>query len=209
MRARYYSRMSLFAIPPRPARKALPHPGHDRARRSAEARRQGRDQPVGGRAGFRYAGAHSRGRHRRDQGGPHPLHQFRRRAGTEGRHHRQVPARQRPHLRAQPDPGFHRRQADAVQPVHGRDQSGRRSDHSRAVLGVVSGHGAAGRRPAGHAHRQRRTGLQDHAAPAGGGDHAEDPAGAVQQPEQPHRRRLHPRRARGAGRSAAASTRAC
>ena len=64
-------------------------------------------------------------------------------------------------LPAQPDPGVHRRQADPVQPVHGRARSGRRGHHPRAVLGFLSGHGDAGRRTARDARCGCGRGLQD------------------------------------------------
>ena len=45
--------------------------------------------------------------------------------------------------------GRHRRQAGALQRLHGDAQSGRRGDHPGAVLGELSRHGAARRRRAG------------------------------------------------------------
>ncbi len=65
-------------------------------------------------------------------------------------------------------------------------------DHPGALLGVLSRHGAAGRRHSGHAHGGPGPGLQDYAHAAGRGDHAARPAAVpAQQPEQPDRRRLH------------------
>jgi hypothetical protein len=45
--------------------------------------------------------------------------------------------------------------------------------------------------------------LQDHPGAAGSGHYRQDPAGRAQQPLQPHRRGLHPRRTPGPGRGAA------
>ncbi len=56
----------------------------------------------------------------------------------------------RPHLRAQPDPGVLRRQADLFQCLRRAARSGRRMRDPGALLGVVSRHGAAGRRRARH-----------------------------------------------------------
>ena len=52
--------------------------------------------------------------------GLHALHQCRRHQRAQGRHHRQVQARQWHQLRARADPGQQRRQADHLQPLHGR-----------------------------------------------------------------------------------------
>ena len=68
---------------------------------------------------------------------------------AEGGDHRQVPARERPDLQAEPDHRRHRRQAGALQRADGDHQSGRRGHHPRALLGELSGNGGAGRRRAG------------------------------------------------------------
>ena len=91
----------------------------------------------------------------------HQVHPGGRHAQPQGRRHRQVPARQRLGLHAQTDPGVLRRQAELLQSGAGHHQPGRRSHHPRALLGVLSGHRAAGRRHAGHRRRRHRTGLQD------------------------------------------------
>ena len=68
---------------------------------------------------------------------------------AEGGDHRQIPARERPDLYAEPDHRRHRRQAGALQRADGDHQSGRRGHHSRAVLGELSGNGGAGGRRTG------------------------------------------------------------
>ena len=75
-----------------------------------------------------------------------------------------------------------------------------------AVLGVVSGHGDAGRRRARHAVCGRGPGLQDHAGAARSGDHAEDAAVHSEQPEQSDRRGVHTRGVACARRCAHASS---
>jgi aspartate aminotransferase len=101
-------------------------------------------------------------------------------------------------VRAQPDPRLERRQADHLQPVHGRARPGRRGDHPVAVLGVVSGHGHARRRPAGDARRHRRAGLQDHAAQLEAAI-TPDPAAAAEHAVQPDRCRVHAAELRALG----------
>ena len=58
----------------------------------------------------------------------------------------EVQARERSRLQAVADHHRHRRQAGAVQRLHGDAQSGRRGDHPGALLGELSRHGAARRR---------------------------------------------------------------
>ena len=62
---------------------------------------------------------------------------------------RQVQARERARLCLAEHDRRHRRQADPVQCLSGDPQSGRRSPHSGALLGELSGHGADRRRHAG------------------------------------------------------------
>ena len=54
----------------------------------------------------------------------------------------------------------HRRQAGAVQRADRHHQSGRRGDHPGALLGELSGHGAARRRHAGRSSRTMETGFK-------------------------------------------------
>ena len=62
----------------------------------------------------------------------------------------EVRSRQRPDLQAEPDRRQQRREAFLLQ-RHPRDlPAGRRSDHPRALLGQLSGHGATRRGRAGH-----------------------------------------------------------
>ncbi len=67
----------------------------------------------------------------------------------------QVQARERPRLQADADHRRHRRQAGALQRADGDAQPRRRGHHPGALLGELSGHGAARRRQAGR--RWRRT----------------------------------------------------
>ena len=80
-----------------------------------KARRQGRASAWRRASRISIRRSTSGGRHRGDPQGGTPV--TRRSDGTpepQERHHRQVPARQRLQLRAQADPGFQRRQADAA-----------------------------------------------------------------------------------------------
>ena len=63
-------------------------------------------------------------------------------------------------LQAVADHRRHRRQAGDLQRPGRHPQSGRRGDHPRALLGQLSGHGAAGRRRAGARSRPRGERLQ-------------------------------------------------
>ena len=101
-------------------------------------------------------------------------------------------------LQAEPDLGRRRQQARALQRADGDAQSGRRGDHPRAVLGELSGDGAARRRRAGRSEDHRRVGLQADRGRARARDHAQDQVADPQLAVQPDRRRLYARRAEGA-----------
>ena len=75
----------------------------------------------------------------------------------------QVQARERARLQAEPDHRRHRRQAGALQRLHGDAQSGRRGGDPGALLGELSGDGAARRRRAGGGDDHDGVGLQDDA----------------------------------------------
>ena len=114
------------------------------------------------RAGFRHARQHQAGG---DQGDPGrqgvEIHAGRRARRAEGSGGAQVQARERPRLQDLADHGRRRRQAGALQRVHGDAQSRRRGDHPGAVLGELSRHGAARRRHAGAGRRHHGERLQD------------------------------------------------
>ena len=96
----------------------------------------------------------------------------------------------------------HGRQADPLQRLPRHAEQGRRGHHSRAVLGELSGHGAAQRRRAGDRADAARGRLQAEARGAREGDHA---AHQVDHPElavEPVGRRLYARRTQGVDRRA-------
>ncbi len=74
--------------------------------------------------------------------------------------HRQVPARERPDLQAEPGHRRHGRQAGALQRADGDHQSRRRGDHSGALLGQLSRDGCAGRWRTGAGDLHRGVRLQ-------------------------------------------------
>ena len=94
--------------------------------------------------------------------------------------------------------GLGRREALAVQPVHGADRSGRRGPDPRAVLGQLSRDGDARRRQAGDPADHGRGRLRGHRRASRRRVHAEDPRDRAQQPVEPDRRGLHARADRGA-----------
>ena len=85
------------------------------------------------------------------------IHAGRRHARAEEGGGRQVQARERARLRAEPDHRQHRRQAGALQRLHGDAQRRRRGHHPRALLGLLSRDRDARRGHAGHAVNARRT----------------------------------------------------
>ncbi len=196
-------RKYLGTLQARTGHQALPHSRCHRARGQTESRRQGHHRTGRGRTGFRHAAAHQGRGDRRDQQGLHQVHRSGRHAVAESRGDREVQARQRAGLHREADPGLMRRQAEFLQPRAGGDQSRRRGDHSRALLGVVSGHRADRGRQAGDRAGGHRAGFQDDARATGSGDHAQDQDGGDQQPEQSFRRGVH------AGRPARRWARCC
>ena len=161
-----------------------------------------RHRPRRRRAGFRHARQHQAGGDPRHRGRQDQVHRCRRHSRAEGGDHRQVPARERPDLQAEPDHRRHRRQAGALQRADGDPQSRRRGDHPGAVLGELSGNGGAGRRRAGAGRVPGGERLQAAARRSGKGDHAEDQVDHPQLAVEPDRRRLYARRAEGDDRRA-------
>ena len=81
--------------------------------------------------------------------------------------------------KAEPGHGRHRRQAGALQRLHGDAEPRRRGDHPGALLGELSRHGAARRRRAGRSRDHDGERLQDDGAAARARDHAEDQMGTA------------------------------
>ena len=180
--------------------RAVADAGGRRQGESAQSRRQRRLRFRRGRAGFRHAEIHQ-GRLR--EGARRRENEIRADAGHSsaaqgdcgGLRFARVP---------QPDGGEHRaqpRRENVLLSQHRRDdQPGRRGDHSRAVLGELSGNGQArGRRSQVH-FRGRYLRLQSHARAASRGDHAEDAPVHPDFAVQPHGNGLHARGNGGARR---------
>ena len=129
-------------------------------------------------------------RARRDQ-----VHRGRRHAGAQAGDRRQVQARERARLPRRRDHRRHRRQAGALQRPDGDARPGRRGGHPGALLGLLSRHGAAGRRHAGVRPLPRADRLQAAARGSRRGDHAAHQVGDPELAQQPDRRRLHRGRA--------------
>ena len=87
--------MSFICFATRPARQALAHARRHRARRPAQSRRQGLIGLGAGEPDFDTPAHIAAGRRRCDPEWLHALHQCRGHQRTQGRHHRQVQARQR------------------------------------------------------------------------------------------------------------------
>ena len=110
----------------------------------------------------------------------------RRHRRAQGRHHREVQARQRDRLRAQSRSWYRR---GAKQTIYNLCMAVL-DPGDEAVIPApywvsLSRHGAARRRHAGHAVCAGLAGLQDHAAPARSGHHAEDASVPAEQPGNP------------------------
>ena len=91
------------------------------------------------------------------------IHHGRRHRRAEGSDRQEVQARERPRLQARADHGRRRRQAGALQRLHGDAEPGRRGDHPGALLGELSRHGAARGRHAGRGRHRHGDRLQDDA----------------------------------------------
>ena len=155
------------------------------------------------RAGLRHARQHQAGGDQGDRERTRvEIHQCRRHRRTQGCRCQEVQARERSRLQAVADHHRHRRQAGAVQRVYLDAQSGRRGDHSGALLGELSRHGAARRRNAGGGRDQHGVRLQDDRATAGARHHAENQMGAAELAVEPVGRGLYARRVEGADRRA-------
>ena len=172
------------------AHQAVGHHRGDRQGARAQSGRPRRDRARGRGAGLRHARQHQA---RRDQGDPGrqgvEIHRGRRHSGAQGRDRAQVQARERPRLQAEPDHRRHRRQAGALQRVHGDARSRRRGDHPGALLGELSRHGDARGRRAGERADHARVGLQDDAARRSSGRSRRRPSGCCST-----RRRTRPAR---------------
>ena len=105
----------------RSARQALAHARRHRARRATQGRRQGHHRPRRRRAGFRHAGAHRGGRRRGDpQAASRATRTSTASTSSRTRSSRSSSATTASSYDARADPGVDRRQADYLQPLHGR-----------------------------------------------------------------------------------------
>ena len=143
---------------------------------------------------------------RRARAQRHEVHARRRLAAPQGGHRHEARARQRPALLAGAGARLDGREAVLLQRVPRPARPRRRGDRRRAVLGVVSRHGAARGRGARDRRDERRARLQDHGRAARGRADAEDAALDLEQPVQSDRRRLLGRGAARARRGVARSS---
>ena len=186
----------------RPARQALPHRrAHRRASRSSRPKaRTSSASASASRISTRPSTSRMPASTR--SATAHALHAGRGHGRAEGRDHRQVRARQRPRLRARADPGLDAAPSRPSSTCAAPARSRRRGGHPRAVLGVVSRHGAARRRRARDPYAGAEQGYKITPAQL---EAAITPKTRLVDPEQPVQsdwRRVHARRAARARRRA-------
>ena len=156
----------------RPAHQAVAqHLGRRSRERTAPAGQIHR-QPGRRRAGLRHAAAHPPGRRRGDREGRDPLHADGRHSGAAPGHRGEARARERTGLRAERDHRHQRREERDLQRAVDHAGARRRGDHSRALLGLLSRHGAGQRRRADDRGLSRSRGLQADTGPIGKRHHA-------------------------------------